>query len=134
MHTGNTRLNRILSWNLAGICEWEVLEETSVGRDHFPVLCSVLLQTNKKQGEILGKWVFSSAKWEMFKYMCETELDKIQLNGRDQLILDDPSTTMDLAFTLKGNEERNSNIWIWVAVMHLNAGCHPPENRRRRRS
>lgn len=80
--TGNTSVLdlTLVSRNLAGICEWEVADDTTVGSDHFPVLCSVLLQRNERQGKFLGKWVFNSAKWGQFEYMCEKEIDRIDLN------------------------------------------------------
>lgn len=28
----------------------------------------------------MGEWVSSSAKWEIFKHICELEIDKIDLN------------------------------------------------------
>ena len=75
----------LVSRTLAEICEWEVSEESSVGSDHFPVVCGVILQMNKKQGEILGKWIFSYAKWEILKYVCEIEMDKIELGDTEDV-------------------------------------------------
>lgn len=81
VRTGNTSVLdlTLVSRNLAGICEWDVAEETSIGSDHFRVLCSILLQRNREQGEIFGKWE-NSSKWEMFKYICEREMEEINLN------------------------------------------------------
>jgi len=46
VHTGNiSALDlTLVSRNLAGICEWDLSEDSSVGSDHFPVWCSVLLE------------------------------------------------------------------------------------------
>ena len=38
---------------------------------------------NKKQGEIL--WIFSHAEWEIFKYICEIEMDKIELGDIEEI-------------------------------------------------
>ncbi len=83
VHTGNTSVQdlTLVSSNLAGMCEWDVSEETSVGSDHFPVLCRELMQRDRTQGERLGKWVFHSAKWNVFEYICEREIGEIDLNG-----------------------------------------------------
>ena len=89
MCTGKTSILdlTLVSRNLAGLCEWDVLGETSVRSDHFPVSCSLALQrSHSKQREILGNWVFSTAKWEMFNYICETEIDKVDLNEDVELI------------------------------------------------
>lgn len=29
---------------------------------------------------MMGRWIFSSAKWELFTYICEKEMCKIDLN------------------------------------------------------
>lgn len=82
VHTGNMSALDLtmVSRSLAGICEWEVEEETSVGSDHFPIKCKIALQRSQEQGEVRGKWMFNRAKWELFKYICEQEMDKIDLN------------------------------------------------------
>ena len=69
----------LVSRNLAGISEWEVEENTTVGSDHFPVLCNILLQRNESQGRTGGRWIFKTAKWGQFEYMCENEMAKIDL-------------------------------------------------------
>ncbi len=39
------------------------------------------MQRDRTQGERLGKWVFNSAKWNVFEYICEREIGEIDLNG-----------------------------------------------------
>jgi len=52
------------------------------------------LETNKDQRELVGKWIFSSAKWERFKYLCEIEMDKIDLNEEIEEIDKSITTTI----------------------------------------
>ncbi len=82
VHTGNMPVLdlTLVSNNLAGICEWDVTYETSVGSDHYPVVCGILLQENKQQEKRIGKWIFDHANWEKFSFICESEIDKIDLN------------------------------------------------------
>ncbi len=65
VHTGNMSVLdlTLVSNNLAGICEWDVTYETSVGSDHYPVFCGILLQENKQQEKRIGKWIFDRANW-----------------------------------------------------------------------
>lgn len=81
VHTGNMSVLDLtsVSNNLAGKCDWEVTYETT-GSDHYPVFCRILIQENKQQGERMGKWIFDRAKWEMFSFICENEMDNIDLN------------------------------------------------------
>lgn len=83
VHTGNTSLLdlTLVSSNLAGICEWDVSEETSIGSDHFPIVCKILMQRDRPQTEGLGKWVFNRTRWDMFEFICEREIGEIDLNG-----------------------------------------------------
>lgn len=45
----------LVSRNAGGRREWDILEVTSAGTDHFPMFCNLFLQRNKRQGEIIGK-------------------------------------------------------------------------------
>ncbi|XDV52299.1 hypothetical protein PO909_021042 [Leuciscus waleckii] len=118
VHTGNISVLdlTLVSRNLAGICEWELSEESSVGSDHFPVWCSVLLEINKDQRGLVGKWIFSSAKWETFKYMCEIEMDKIDLNEEIEEIDKNIRTTIlqvakETISKSKGKMKRKAVPW-----------------------
>lgn len=82
VYTGNTSVLdlTLVSRNLGGRCEWDVDEDTTIGSDHFPVFCQLQLGKSKRNGGMLGRWIFSSARWELFTYICETEMSTIDLN------------------------------------------------------
>lgn len=88
VHTGKTSALdlTLVTRNLAGICEWEVVKDTTVGSDHFMILCQVGLQRRVAQGAVTGRGIFSRADWEMFRHICEEEMDKIDLGEEIETI------------------------------------------------
>lgn len=66
--------------------------KTAIGSDHFPVFCQLLLE--KRKGEMRGRWIFSSAKWELFTYICEMEMCKIDLNEDIERVEENIRTTL----------------------------------------
>jgi len=61
----------ITSHALARFCDWEVWEESTVGSDHFPILCTIRMRVGNLSGEGRGRWVFRKANWDKFKELCE---------------------------------------------------------------
>lgn len=70
----------LVSREVAGICEWEVWEESTVGSDHYPILCKIHVDREVREEDREIKWVFSKAKWDHFAYSCEQESREIDLS------------------------------------------------------
>lgn len=63
----------MVSGGLAGICEWDVLEDIMTGSDHIPVFYNIHVDRVLEAEERQAGWVFSKAKWGLLKYFCESE-------------------------------------------------------------
>lgn len=64
----------ITSNEIARLCEWEIWEGSTVGSDHFPILCSIRMRVEKQSEEGVGRRVFGKANWAKFKELCEERL------------------------------------------------------------
>ena len=71
----------LVSGRLAGISKWEVLSGTTLGSDHYLVLCSVggKVEVNAVNG--IQKWVYSKAKWDKFKIVSEEIMESVDMSG-----------------------------------------------------
>jgi len=86
---GGTRINITtgkelaldLSNPLAGISNWPVSNNTTVGSDYYPVSCSVGEQVEIRPGEGILKWGFRRADWVKFQQLTEESLSKIVISG-----------------------------------------------------
>ena len=64
----------IASQALAGRCNWEVLKESTVGSDHYPVVVQLEIELVREQGVRKGRWVLEKAEWETFAEISESGL------------------------------------------------------------
>lgn len=82
VHTGKSSALdlTIVSKGVAGICEWEIWEESIIGSDHYPVFCKICVETDERIEKREAKWIFSKAKLGKFDYLCEVESIEIDLN------------------------------------------------------
>lgn len=51
----------LVSSSLAGICLWEVIRETTIGSDHYPITIEVNLSLEKCNTRGVDKWIFKNA-------------------------------------------------------------------------
>ncbi|XP_013856479.1 uncharacterized protein LOC106512397 [Austrofundulus limnaeus] len=81
VHTGNCSAIdlTLVSKDLAGLCEWEVEQETTIGSDHFPIFCRININKGIEVKEKQERWIFGKAKWDVFKYMCEKDSEEVDL-------------------------------------------------------
>ncbi|KAK6303647.1 hypothetical protein J4Q44_G00261010 [Coregonus suidteri] len=66
---------------MAGICEWEVWEESTVGSDHYPILCTVGRREEEVLVDGVGRWVFGRAKWDQFQELSEQVMARVDMRG-----------------------------------------------------
>ena len=48
------------------VCEWDVKTESTIGSDHFPVMCNVDLDACFPKRELVLNWCFDKTNWELF--------------------------------------------------------------------
>lgn len=63
-----------VSSSIAGSCEWEILSDSTIGSDHFPVMCKIGMDVCKEDSCYLGRWCWEKADWEKFNEMCEAQV------------------------------------------------------------
>lgn len=66
-----------VSSSIAGVCEWELLSESTVGSDHFPIVCRIGVDVGKEDNWYPGRWCWEKANWEKFNQMCEAQVENI---------------------------------------------------------
>lgn len=57
----------LVSNNLASKCNWEVWGKSSIGSDHYPIVITLDIETDRTVTQRGGK----VANWDKFKEMCE---------------------------------------------------------------
>lgn len=60
----------IVSGTIALECKWEVLEQSTLGSDHFPILCNVGLEIYQQNKTMPNRWRFDKANWDKFNRLC----------------------------------------------------------------
>ncbi len=65
----------LVSREVAGICEWELWEDSTIGSDHYPIFSKVHVNSEIQAEEREAKWIFNKAK-----YLWELESEEIDLN------------------------------------------------------
>ncbi|KAK6319346.1 hypothetical protein J4Q44_G00105570 [Coregonus suidteri] len=71
----------LVSSAMAGICEWEVWEESTVGSDHYPIVCTVGWREEEVLVDGVGRWVFGRAKWDPFQELSEQVMARVDMRG-----------------------------------------------------
>lgn len=68
---------------LARQCEWGVLDHSNMGSDHYPIKCSIGIETEVCQEEKIPRWRFKAADWDKFKDGCEGKMISTKFNFED---------------------------------------------------
>jgi len=71
----------LVSNNIANSCEWKVMENTTLGSDHFPILCSINADLDIQGRPSHKKWKFDKADWDKFKEICSVTAESITMQG-----------------------------------------------------
>lgn len=64
----------IVSAIIAVKCQWEILDHSTIGSDHYPISCTVGLEMQRCVVTIQQRWKFERADWEKYNDLCKTEL------------------------------------------------------------
>lgn len=66
---------------MAGKCEREVWEDSTIGSDHYPIFSNIHIDREVKVEGREVTWIFSKARWDQFHYLCKEgngEIDQSQ--------------------------------------------------------
>ena len=66
-----------VSSTLAGLSEWDILEHSTIGSDHFPLICKIAVEVNREVNWCPGKWHWKEADWELLNEVCETRVGQV---------------------------------------------------------
>lgn len=67
----------LASHSLAAICCWDVIKESCIGSDHYPIMIEVALNLQHQDtGRAQGR-SFSSAEWEKFRHISHKDIEQI---------------------------------------------------------
>jgi len=70
----------IVSNVLAGICDWFIDKESTIGSDHYPIIVRVGLNLNNRNIKIGKKYNFNKADWTKFRYLSQINLEKVDMS------------------------------------------------------
>lgn len=69
----------LVSGTISLKCQWEIIENTTIGSDHFPILCRIGLEVAKETIKTTTKWRFDKANWKEFNRICMGELSNFDI-------------------------------------------------------
>lgn len=70
----------LVSDSLAAFCSWQVIKDTTIGSDHYPIMTKLELNIEQHDTGNVQNWCFSNVDWEKFKLICDQEMEKIDLS------------------------------------------------------
>ena len=69
----------LVSETMAGICTWEIVKETILGSDHYPIITEVGVRLEDYDTGGVDRWVFSSVDWENLSRLVIRKWKKLML-------------------------------------------------------
>lgn len=76
----------LVSEDMAGKSLWEVLKESTIGSDYYPIYCNTGIEVEKteKKKDYIPSWKLRNVDWKNFKIECSNIIIKlIQLSELD---------------------------------------------------
>ncbi|CAJ1057684.1 RNA-directed DNA polymerase from mobile element jockey [Xyrichtys novacula] len=77
----------LMSNEMAGITNWEVLDEILMGSDHYPVISKVGVEMQREEERRVPRWKIQNAKWDAYQAVSRNifeELHEEQWTGVDE--------------------------------------------------
>lgn len=110
----------LVSSELAGISEWEVLEDT-IGSDHCLILTNIFETRGMIKEGREGRWIFKRAKWDLFRNICDEWSSKVMVSNKVEEIEEAFRSVIIEAAELtipktKGNIRERKNVPWWSEV------------------
>ena len=70
------RMNLILvSAQLATAAKWDVIQDSTEGSDHYPIICEVGVGTVLLEEGSFPRWKLRKANWGAYSMMCSVRLE-----------------------------------------------------------
>lgn len=66
----------LVSPELAAKSSWKVLQSTTLGSDHYPILCEIGKKANREKINDVRRWNFNKADWEKFSEISERRIQE----------------------------------------------------------
>ncbi|XP_053536655.1 uncharacterized protein LOC124628232 [Ictalurus punctatus] len=71
----------IMSTEMAGISLWEVLDQSTVGSDHYPIITRIEVEIHQDSELKTPRWRLDKADWQMFQMLSEIKC--VELVNKD---------------------------------------------------
>lgn len=71
----------LASNSLAGVCLWQVINKTTIGSDHCPIMTEIKLNIQRYCIKGIKKRCFRSADLETFRNSSEIKMQKVDMNS-----------------------------------------------------
>lgn len=68
----------MISNELAEVCEWRVINDNTIGSDHFPIICEIRINKQRSEYNLQRKWLYRKAEWESFNEYCEKNMNTVE--------------------------------------------------------
>lgn len=68
----------LVSENLAGKCDWKLINQNTVGSDHFPIRSTIGIDIAQTGMERVPRWKFKSADWEKYKELSHNRMSEFE--------------------------------------------------------
>lgn len=106
----------LVSNTLAGIGNWEVWTASTIGSDHYPVLCMVGERVDVRGSGGIRKWVFGKAEWDQFKSLSEETVNRIDMSGDTDKLNNQSAIIMaaDRAIPMSKNKKNRKLVPWWT--------------------
>ena len=71
----------LVSNNIVTSAEWSIKSSSSIGSDHFPIMCTFDVELDIQRRPSHKKWWFEKADWKKFKESCCKAAESVSLEG-----------------------------------------------------
>lgn len=70
----------IVTKNIAGKCDWEVLNESTVGSDHYPIRIQIGVEVGIEHGVREERWILEKADWDKYREVSNKFIQSVDKN------------------------------------------------------
>ena len=107
----------LVSAQLATTAKWDVIQDSTVGSDHYPIICEVGVGPVLLEGGSFPRWKLRKANWGAYSMMCSRKLEGLNQNNEG---IDDfnariteamQSTAVEIIGKGSGSEQRHMVPW-----------------------
>lgn len=72
-HNTESVIDLTIISTIAGISTWEVLNQSTVGSDHYPIITRIGEETHHDSEVRTPRWKFDKADWQSFQMMSKVK-------------------------------------------------------------